>query len=135
MIGEKEAVAFGMKEDIKRARYAIDQAVAGKIVCIVSSGDSEVYGMSAAVYEALDSQSSKITIEVIPGIPVMCSCASLLGAPISHDCAIFSLSALLTDKDLIKKGFLSWLKAILLLFYIIQKVINEKNFSMMPGRY
>lgn len=103
LINDKESVAFGMREEIKRAKYAIDQAVAGKIVCIVSSGDPGVYGMAAAVYEALNQKAVKITIEVIPGIPAMCSCASLLGAPISHDCAIISLSDLLTDKDLIKR--------------------------------
>ena len=103
LISDKESVAFGMREEIKRARYAIDQATTGKIVCIVSSGDPGVYGMAAAVYEALDQEAGKITVEVVPGIPAMCSCASLLGAPISHDCAIISLSDLLTDKNLIKR--------------------------------
>lgn len=103
LIIDKESAAFGMREEIKRARYAIDQALGGKTVCIISSGDPCVYGMAAAVYEALDQEAGKIIVEVVPGIPAMCSCASLLGAPISHDCVMISLSDLLTDKDLIKR--------------------------------
>jgi precorrin-3B C17-methyltransferase len=103
LIAGKEVAAFSMKQEIKRARFAIEKTLSGKNVCIVSSGDPGVYGMSAAVFEAMDQESGNITIEVIPGISAINSCASLLGAPISHDCAIISLSDLLTDGNLIRK--------------------------------
>ena len=46
---------------------------------------------------------SLLIVEVVPGIPALCSGASLLGAPLSHDFAAISLSDLLTPWDLIEQ--------------------------------
>jgi precorrin-3B C17-methyltransferase len=42
-----------------------------------------------------------LVVEVIPGIPAVCAGAALLGAPLTHDFAVVSLSDLLTPWDLI----------------------------------
>jgi precorrin-3B C17-methyltransferase len=42
-----------------------------------------------------------LAVEVVPGIPALCAGAALLGAPLSHDFAVVSLSNLLTPWDMI----------------------------------
>jgi precorrin-3B C17-methyltransferase len=44
-----------------------------------------------------------LCIEVIPGIPALCAGASLLGAPLTHDFAVISLSDLLTPWEKIEQ--------------------------------
>ena len=46
---------------------------------------------------------AELVIEVVPGVPALSSGASLLGAPLSHDFAVISLSDLLTPWDIIEK--------------------------------
>lgn len=104
MLKKKEVISSGMMEEVKRAQEAIIKANQGRRVCVISSGDSGVYGMSGLILELLDKKSlNALKLEVIPGVPAAIASASLLGAPIMHDCANISLSDLLTDKKLIKK--------------------------------
>ena len=56
-----------MKQEVDRCRMAIEQAVSGKTVAMVCSGDAGVYGMAGLIYE-LAQQYPPIEIEVIPGI-------------------------------------------------------------------
>jgi precorrin-3B C17-methyltransferase len=44
-----------------------------------------------------------IDIEVVPGVTALSSCASILGAPVTHDFAAVSLSDLLTPWEVIVK--------------------------------
>lgn len=100
----KEVISSGMTEEIKRAQAAIIKVKEGKRVCVISSGDSGVYGMAGLVLELLDKKEiDTLKIEVVPGVPSAAASASLLGAPLMHDFACISLSDLLTDKKLIKK--------------------------------
>lgn len=100
----KEVVVSGMGEEVKRANYAIKEALNNKRVCVISSGDPGIYGMAGLVLELLNkNEEESIEIEIIPGIPAASSCAALLGAPIAHDFAVISLSDLLTDARLIEK--------------------------------
>jgi len=43
-----------------------------------------------------------LRLEVVPGIPALCAGASLLGAPLTHDFAVISLSDLLTPWEIIE---------------------------------
>lgn len=96
--------SFGMMEEVKRAKRAIEDAKKGRRVCIVSSGDSGVYGMAGLVLELLKKSGlNELRVEIIPGIIAATSCAALLGAPLTHDFAAISLSDLLTDLNLIKR--------------------------------
>lgn len=100
----KEVITSPMTQEINRANKAIDKALKGKQVCLVSSGDPGIYGMAGVVLEALSPQEQKkIELEIIPGIMAASACASLLGTPLMHDFALISLSDILTEKDLIKK--------------------------------
>lgn len=104
LIKNKQVISFGMMQEIKRAKESIKIALEGKSVCIISSGDAGIYGMTQVVLEVLKkNQFKKITLEIIPGITAATSCASLLGAPLANDFAVISLSDLLTEKEVIKK--------------------------------
>ncbi|MDR4306447.1 precorrin-3B C(17)-methyltransferase [Chelatococcus sambhunathii] len=84
--------------EIERARAALALAAQGREVAVVSSGDSGVFGMAAAVMEAAAAEPARwpsVAIEVTPGISAMQAVASRLGAPLGHDFAVISLSDLL----------------------------------------
>ena len=91
-----------MTQEAKRCQLALDLAQEGRQVCIVCSGDSGIYGMAALVYE-LRGESREPEIEVIPGLTAACSAAALLGAPLTHDFAVISLSDRLTPWETIEK--------------------------------
>jgi precorrin-3B C17-methyltransferase len=89
---------YPLTQERDRAEKAIALATEGRVVCLLSSGDIGVYGMAPLVFELLDAHPT-FELEVIPGITAATSCASLLGAPLSHDFATLSLSDLLCPKD------------------------------------
>lgn len=96
----KEVIRKGMTEEIDRCIEAYEQARLGKTVALVSSGDIGVYGMAGPTYEVLLQSGwtpgGDTEIEVIPGSTALSACASLVGAPLTHDFCSISLSDLLT---------------------------------------
>lgn len=100
---EKEYIQSSMKKEIQRCEMAIQQAREGKKVAMISSGDAGIYGMAGILHE-LAAPYSDIEIKVIPGITAACSGAAVLGAPLTHDFAVISLSDLLTPWEVIEKG-------------------------------
>lgn len=97
---EKEYASTGMRREVDRCRYAVERA-ADKNVAMVCSGDSGVYGMAGLVYEVAQ-EYPPVDIEVIPGITAACGGAAVLGAPLTHDFAVVSLSDLLTPWEKIE---------------------------------
>ena len=91
-----------MTQEAKRCALALNLARAGKTAAMVCSGDSGIYGMAALVYE-LRGESEEPEIEVVPGLTAACSAAALLGAPLTHDFAVISLSDRLTPWETIEK--------------------------------
>lgn len=98
----KEMTSTGMKKEVDRCRMAVEAAVGGKNVAVVCSGDSGVYGMAGLIYEVAR-EYPPIDIEVVPGITAACGGAAVLGAPLTHDFAVISLSDLLTPWEKIEK--------------------------------
>ena len=90
----------GMTREAERCRLALDLARQGNDVAVVCSGDSGIYGMAALVYE-LRGEDSEPPIEVVPGLTAAVSGGAVLGAPLTHDFAVISLSDRLTDWQLI----------------------------------
>ncbi len=83
------------REELARARQALDLAAEGRRVAVVSSGDPGIFAMAAAVMEALDLEPARwpgVTVEVRPGLSAMQAAAARLGAPLGHDFAVVSLS-------------------------------------------
>ncbi|MGN8967320.1 precorrin-3B C(17)-methyltransferase [Intestinimonas sp. HCP28S3_D6] len=95
---EKEMMSTGMRREVDRCRAAVEAAVSGRDVAMVCSGDSGIYGMAGLIYEVAQEYPS-IEIEVVPGITAACGGAAVLGAPLTHDFAVVSLSDLLTPWD------------------------------------
>ena len=95
---EKEMLSTGMRREVDRCRAAVEAAVSGRDVAMVCSGDSGIYGMAGLIYEVAQ-EYPPIEIEVVPGITAACGGAAVLGAPLTHDFAVVSLSDLLTPWD------------------------------------
>lgn len=98
-----EIVKNGMKQERRRIEKALEIAGSGRDVCVISSGDSGIYGMAPLVYEMLRERGIEADVEVIPGISAFQKAASLLGAPIGHDFCVISLSDLMTPWAVIEK--------------------------------
>lgn len=98
----KEMVSTGMKKEVDRCRMAVEAAVSGKTTAVVCSGDSGIYGMAGLIYEVAQDY-PPIDIEVVPGITAACGGAAVLGAPLTHDFAVISLSDLLTPWEKIER--------------------------------
>lgn len=101
----KAVLATGMTGEVARCRSALEAAAAGKHVALVSSGDAGVYGMAGLALEMLEDLglAGRVDFSVVPGIPAVCAAAALLGAPLTHDFAVVSLSDLLTPWEVIAK--------------------------------
>ena len=92
---------LGGEED--RVRHAIELAKQGKQVALICSGDAGIYAMAALVYEIIDLEPYRISVEVIPGISAFQAAAAKAGAMIGHDFCCISLSDLLTPWEAIEK--------------------------------
>lgn len=99
---EKEYLTTPMTREAERCQIALDEAMKRKKVALVCSGDSGIYGMAGLCFE-LRGEDADPEIEVIPGLTAACSGAALLGAPLTHDFAVISLSDRLTEWALIEK--------------------------------
>jgi len=93
----------GMKNEVARAMQAFRLADDGKMVCVISSGDAGIYGMASLIYEMKQKQGSEAEIVCLPGISAFQKAAALLGAPVSHDFCVISLSDLMTPWKLIER--------------------------------
>ncbi|MBQ8178849.1 MAG: precorrin-3B C(17)-methyltransferase [Candidatus Methanomethylophilaceae archaeon] len=100
---DKEYKATGMMREVERCRMAIEDAMSGKDVAMISSGDSGIYGMAGIIYQLAEEMGADIDIDTVPGMTAASTAASVLGAPLMHDLAIISLSDLMTPLDLIMK--------------------------------
>ena len=117
LIQGKKIISTGMTKELERVEAAIEVARSGKSCAIVSSGDPGIYAMAGLVFETCRIKNINIAspvrsttnlndkgsllVEVVPGIPALCAGASLLGAPLTHDFAVISLSDLLTPWEII----------------------------------
>ena len=103
LIEGKEVVSSGMRREVERCAMVLEIAESGKNVCLISSGDSGVYGMAGVVLEMVDKAQNGIEVEIVPGITSALSSASLAGAPLMNDFAVVSLSDLMTPWEIIEK--------------------------------
>ena len=104
LIKDKEVISTGMTKEVDRCKKAVELAMTGKAVAVISGGDPGIYAMAGLVFEIIQEQGDILPeIEVIPGISALNACAARLGAPLMHDFAAISLSDRLTPWELIEK--------------------------------
>ena len=96
--------ASGNTVEVDRARLALDLALKGERVAVVSGGDAGIFGMAAAVFEAAQDEAyADVPIRVLPGLSAVQVVAARAGAPIGGDFAVMSLSDRLKPWELIEK--------------------------------
>lgn len=98
----KEMLSTPMMKEIDRCRMAVERAAAGEAVAMVCSGDAGVYGMASPILE-LAADDDRVDVEVVAGVSAAMSGSAVLGAPLSHDFAVVSLSDLLTPWEAIER--------------------------------
>lgn len=123
---DAQCIDTGMKKERQRAEEAFHYAEEGNAVCVISSGDSGIYGMAPLIYEMKKEKQSDIEVEVLPGISAFQKAAAILGSPIGHDFCIISLSDLMTPWDRIEKRIIAASSA-----DFVTAVYNPKS----KGRY
>ena len=98
----KELHSTPMTRETERCQLVLELARSGKTAAMVCSGDSGIYGMAALVYE-LRGEAHRL----IRRQRQMCirdsSGGAVLGAPLTHDFAVISLSDRLTPWETIEK--------------------------------
>ena len=100
----KELIAGTMHREVERCVLALEAALRGERVAVVSSGDAGVYGMAGLLLELTENgRFAGIEVEVVPGVTAALAAAALVGAPFLNDFAVVSLSDLLTPADLIRR--------------------------------
>ena len=94
------------REEGARATAAIEHAMRGANVAVVSGGDPGVFAMAAAVCEAIDRGPGAwrmLDVAFVPGITAMLAVAARIGAPLGHDFCALSLSDNLKPWELIER--------------------------------
>ena len=94
------------REEIARAKAALDHAAQGARVAVVSGGDPGVFAMAAAVCEAIEAGPENfraLDVTIVPGITAMLAVAARVGAPLGHDFCAMSLSDNLKPWALIER--------------------------------
>ncbi|GAA5069213.1 precorrin-3B C(17)-methyltransferase [Roseibacterium beibuensis] len=94
------------REELDRARHALQMAEDGRRVVVVSSGDPGVFAMASAVFEAVETGPDRwraLDIRVLPGITAMLAASARIGAPMGHDFCAINLSDNLKPQALIEK--------------------------------
>ena len=100
-LGEKEYLVTPMRQERERCVMALASAAAGRDTAMVCSGDSGVYGMAGLILE-LCPKYPGVKVMVLPGVTAALAGGALLGAPLTNDFAVISLSDCLTPMEKIQ---------------------------------
>ena len=103
---DKEFLTTPMKKEVDRCVLAFEEAMKGKSVSMICSGDAGVYGMAGLMYE-VGTKYPEVKLEIVPGVTAALGGAAVLGAPLIHDFCLISLSALLTPWEKIEARLLA----------------------------
>lgn len=90
--------ASGNTVELDRGRLALDLALGGQDVAVVSGGDAGVFGMATALFEsreaalAQDPAYGDVPVRVLPGVTAAHAASALVGAVLGGDHALVNLS-------------------------------------------
>jgi precorrin-3B C17-methyltransferase len=96
----KQLISSPMRDETGRCAEALRLSQSGKTVGLVSSGDPGVYGMAGIM---LETAAGHDDVQIVPGVTAACAAAAVLGAPLTNDFAVISLSNLLTPWETIEQ--------------------------------
>ena len=99
---DKAFLATPMTRETERCRLALELAAEGKNAALICSGDAGVYGMACPALELAGEYG--VEVDILAGVTAAASGAALLGAPLTNDFAVISLSDLLTPKEHLRKA-------------------------------
>ncbi|MDR3589138.1 MAG: precorrin-3B C(17)-methyltransferase [Negativicutes bacterium] len=104
LLSDQKVIGTGMTQEIDRCQAAVEEALLGRTVAVVSSGDAGIYGMAGLVLELVMQYPPSVRpqVDIVPGISAISAAAAILGAPLMHDFAVISLSDLLTPWEVIE---------------------------------
>ena len=106
--------ASGNTVELDRGRLALDLALAGGSVAVVSGGDAGVFGMATAVFEAQagdEARYGEVAVHVIPGITAAHAASALAGAVLGGDHALVNLSDNLKPWDVLAERLVALARA------------------------
>ena len=92
--------------EVERSQFALELAAGGAKVAVVSGGDAGIFGMAAAVFEAIENGKKswrELDIEGVPAVTALLAAAARIGAPLGHDFCVISLSTYLKPWAIIEK--------------------------------
>ena len=95
-----QVLASGLGEEEQRAGVAVSEALAGRAVALIGSGDVGIYAMASPALALAD---ERIEVVGVPGVTAALAAGAVLGAPLGHDHAIISLSDLHTEWAVIER--------------------------------
>ena len=99
---DKECLSTPMTKEYERCVIAFEEAMKGKTVAFVCSGDAGVYGLTGLML-GISPNYREVRVSTVAGVTAALSGAAIIGAPLIHDFAIISLSDLLTPWEKIEK--------------------------------
>ncbi|MCL2706807.1 MAG: precorrin-3B C(17)-methyltransferase [Dehalococcoidia bacterium] len=86
----KEIITIN-QNPLERSRAAVEKALNGQDVVIVSSGDPGIYAIAATFLDYLRQQNLMIETEIVPGLGLAVYASARLGAALGSDSASISL--------------------------------------------
>jgi precorrin-3B C17-methyltransferase len=102
LITGKEVISKEMAP-INRAKIAVERALKGNNVAIVSVGDPGVYTIASIFFQYLREEKITIPVEVVPGVTAANASAALIGSPLCQDFAVISIGDLSVSPNIIRR--------------------------------
>ena len=109
LLAGKRVIESGMRGEIERCTKALEAAVRGENVCVVTSGDPGVLAMAGLIYELRFTTKAfaSVPVRVVPGVTAASLAAAAVGAPLQNGYALVSLSDLLVPADEVRQNLLA----------------------------
>jgi cobalt-precorrin 5A hydrolase/precorrin-3B C17-methyltransferase len=95
-----QVLASGLGQEEQRVAAAVSEAMAGRAVALIGSGDAGIYALAGPALQVAD---ERVEVVSVPGVTAALAAAAVLGAPLGHDHALISLSDLHTPWQLIER--------------------------------
>jgi precorrin-3B C17-methyltransferase len=113
---------------LERSHLAVDKALSGHIVAILSIGHPGIYAIASTFYGYLRRNKIKLDVEVIPGLTLADYASARLGSPLGNDFAVISLADRASSWESIKQRIKATVAAdfVLVIYNPLGKLDNRR---------